>query len=44
VSLTKVNLLRNLPQPGIFKQLRQEVLGEHSSVAKCSHRGHAASQ
>jgi len=41
--LTKLNLLGNLPQPGIFKQLRQEVLGEHSSVAKCSHRSHAAS-
>jgi hypothetical protein len=38
VPLTKLNLLGNLPQPGIFKQLRQEVLGEHSSVAKCGQR------
>jgi hypothetical protein len=26
----KLKLLGNLPQAGIFKQLRQEVLGEHS--------------
>ena len=44
VPLTKLKLLGNLPQPRIFKQLRQEVLGEHSSVAKCSHRGQSASR
>jgi hypothetical protein len=44
VPLTKSNLLGNLPQPGIFQQLRQEVLGEHSSVAKCSQRSRAASR
>ena len=34
VPLTKLKLLGNLPQPGIFKQLRQDMLGEHSLVVK----------
>ena len=44
MSLPELKLLWNLPEPWILKELRQEVLGEHSSVAKRSHRGHAASR